>query len=80
MKQYSNTLEMNERKKNQPKNRLARGEVLGEVLREVLREVLHEVFQAFLFYNSLILNDLWKATGGLGRYLKNSQLIGKQRM
>ncbi len=31
MKQYSNTLEMNERKKNQPKISLVRGEVLGEV-------------------------------------------------
>ena len=31
-----------------------------------LWEVLWEVFQAFSFYNSLILRSLWKTTGGLG--------------
>ena len=54
MKQYSDTLDKIEQKKNQPKIRSVRGEVLHEVLHEVLGEVLHEVFQAFLFYNSLI--------------------------
>ena len=62
---------MSEQKKNKPKIRSARGEVLGEVL----REVLHEVFQAFLFYNSLILMDLWKTTGGLGENMKKATLI-----
>ena len=42
---------------------------------EVLGEVLYEVFQAFLFYNSLILSSLGKTTGGLGKKMKihNSQ-------
>ena len=72
MKQYFFTPEMNKRKKINRKSDWQEVRSMGG-LWEVLREVLHEVFQAFPFYNSLILNDLWKTTGGLGRYLKNSQ-------
>ena len=41
---------------------------------EVLREVLGEVFQAFPFYNSLILRSLRKSTGGLGKKIENWRL------
>ena len=41
---------------------------------EVLREVLREVFQVFPFHNSIILNDLWKTTGGLGKKIENWRL------
>ena len=74
MKQYSDTFEKIEQKKNQQKIRSVRGEVLHEVLHEVLGEVLHEVFQAFLFYNSLIFSGLWKTTGGLNEKKKILQI------